>query len=103
MLRKELEFPEVPLTGLFMAEGACLIPEFEKGEYWESMYNGFISAAKDYSAYSINLAICLYDQTNVDSFVEESRRILEAHPSGVIMNTVFREEVTVFTKELEKA
>ena len=81
---------------------ACLIPQFNKGDYWEAMYNGFIAAAKDYSSYSINLAIYNYDQMAVDSFLSESTKILESKPTGVIMNAVFREEVMRFAYKLEQ-
>ena len=80
---------------------ACLIPEFKKGDYWEEMNNGFLSAAQDYSSYSINLTIHHYDQQDVLSFIRESNKILAAKPAGVIMNTVFREEVTGFCRKLE--
>lgn len=82
---------------------ACLIPAFKKGDYWEAMYNGFLSAAKDYSSYSINLAIHHYDQMDMDSFLSESRRILASRPAGVIMNAVFRDEVIGFARQLEEA
>lgn len=81
---------------------ACLIPKFRKGDYWEEMNNGFLAAARDYTSYSIKLSIHHYDQMDVDSFIKESRTILDSRPSGVILNSVFREEVTRFTKELEK-
>lgn len=82
---------------------ACLIPEFKKGDYWEEMNKGFLAAAKDYSSYNINLTIRYYDQKNIQSFIKESEAILASKPSGVIMNTVFREEVATFTAALEQA
>ena len=82
---------------------ACLIPQFHKGDYWESMYNGFIAATKDYPSYSINLSVHNYDQLEVDSFLSESKKILESRPAGVIMNAVFREEVMHFAFQLEQA
>ena len=82
---------------------ACLIPDFKRGDYWDEMNKGFLAAAKDYSAGSIDLSIHYYDQTRVETFIEESRVVLDAKPSGVIMNAVFREEVAHFTKDLEKA
>ena len=80
---------------------SCLIPEFRKGDYWEEMNNGFLAAARDYSSYNINLTIHHYDQQDVNSFIRESEAILSEKPAGVIMNTVFREEVTAFCKKLE--
>ena len=80
----------------------CLIPEYSKGEYWEYMNTGFLEAAKDFSSYSLKLEIYYYNQNDVASFVENSRKILESSPSGVIMNAVFRDEVTIFAHQLEE-
>ena len=80
----------------------CLIPEYSKGEYWEYMNTGFLEAAKDFSSYSLKLEIYYYNQNDVSSFVENSRKILESSPSGVIMNAVFRDEVTLFAHKLEE-
>ena len=82
---------------------ACLIPDFRKGDYWEEMNNGFLAAAKDFSSYSLNLSIHHYDQQDVSSFIRESELILSEKPAGVIMNTVFREQVTEFCHRLEDA
>lgn len=80
----------------------CLIPEYSKGEYWEYMNTGFLEAAKDFSSYSLKLEIYYYNQNDVASFVENSRKILESSPSGVIMNAVFRDEVSLFAHKLEE-
>ena len=80
----------------------CLIPEFSKGEYWEYINTGFVEAAKNFSSYSLKLRIYYYNQNEESSFVENSRKILESSPSGVIMNAVFRDEVTLFAHKLEE-
>jgi LacI family transcriptional regulator len=81
---------------------SCLIPEFKKGDYWEEMNNGFLAAVKDITSYSIHLTIHHYDQQDISSFLRESELILSEKPAGVIMNTVFREQVTEFCKKLEQ-
>ncbi|MBP5374596.1 MAG: LacI family DNA-binding transcriptional regulator [Bacteroidales bacterium] len=80
---------------------SCLIPAFKAGEYWEAMYEGFISAAKSLRQRSVEVRIHLYDQRNSESFKTLSQEILSESPSGVIMNAVFREEVTAFASDLE--
>lgn len=80
---------------------SCLIPAFKSGEYWEAMYEGFLSAAKDLQQRSIEVRIYLYDQRNAESFKQKAAAILSETPAGVIMNAVFREEVTAFAAELE--
>ena len=82
---------------------ACLIPQYRKGDYWEEIYNGFIKASQSIRNYNIVLDIYLYDQTDVDSFINCSCEIMENMPAGVIMNVVFKDAVTEFASELNKA
>ena len=79
---------------------SCLIPAFKTGEYWEAMFEGFLDAAKNLQQRSIEVRIHLYDQRDAESFQKKAKEILEENPSGVIMNAVFREEVTAFAAEL---
>ena len=82
---------------------SCLIPDFAPGEYWEEMNSGFLAAAREYSSGAVSVTIHHYNQQDVESFKAEKDKILEERPSGVIMNAVFREEVTAFARELEAA
>lgn len=77
---------------------ACLIPEFEKGEYWEKIHEGFISGAKSLYNYNIEVEFHLYNQTSVESFRKCAEDIIESKPNGVIMNTVFHEETELVAK-----
>ena len=82
---------------------ACLIPQSSPGEYWAEMNQGFLSAAREFTPYNLTLHMHYYNQVNIESFIAESQKILLSKPSGVIMNAVFREEVTQFCHLLEKA
>ena len=81
---------------------ACLIPQFrEGGGYWEKIYEGFIKGARAISGYNLRLEFELYDQTDLESYLRCCERILEMHPSGVVMNAVFKEAVIQFAQRLE--
>lgn len=80
---------------------SILIPEFKEGEYWERIYQGFVKAASDHPAFSIDLDFQLYDQRDPESYKRRARAILEKKPSGVVMNTVFFNETKEFTSLLE--
>ncbi len=80
---------------------ACLIPQFREGEYWEKIYEGFINGARATAGYNLNLEFKLYDQTDLESYLQCCERILEKHPAGVITNAVFKEEVVRFAQRLE--
>lgn len=80
---------------------ACLIPSYNEGDYWEEIYKGFIDAAGSIQFASVSLDIHFYDQTDVQSFRDECSEIIGKHPSGVIMNAVFKEAVTDFAQQLK--
>ncbi len=82
---------------------ACLIPQFEKGEYWDVAYQGFIKGAKSIRTYDVYTDIYLFDDTDVESFRKECKAILKSKPAGVITNMVFADAVKEFATKLDKA
>lgn len=82
---------------------AVLIPEFDHGEYWEKIHEGFIAGANSLYNYNIEVEFHLYDQTSTESFRKCCDEIMESDPQGVIMNTVFREETAIFAERLDEA
>ena len=81
----------------------CLIPDFEKGDYWDIAYKGFIDGAKSIKNYDVSTDIHLFDPNDIESFRRESEIILRSNPAGVIMNVVFADEVKAFAEKMDKA
>lgn len=81
----------------------CLIPKFEKGDYWDVAYKGFIDGAKSIKSYDVNTDIHLFDPNDVESFRKESEAILQSNPTAVITNVVFADEVKAFAQKMDKA
>lgn len=82
---------------------SCIIPEFKEGDYWGEIYKGLLSGKKSIVKYNIFLDINFYNQVEVESFKECCEKVLQSKPSGVIMNAVFKDEVTAFAEQLETA
>ena len=82
---------------------ACLIPQFEEGEYWSVAYQGFIEGAKSIKAYDVDTDIHLFDPDDLNSFHYECEKIIESNPAGVITNVVFADAVKEFAAKLESA
>lgn len=82
---------------------SCLIPHFEPGEYWAVAYHGFVEGVRSAKNYDITLDMHLFDPDDIASFEEESRKILEAAPAGVITNVVFADAVKSFAASLDEA
>lgn len=81
---------------------SCIIPQFNEGEYWGEINNGFLEAAALLSERGVRLRLHFYDQTDVKSFLAESNAALDDKPCGIIMNAVFRDEVTLFSQQLDE-
>lgn len=82
---------------------ACLIPEFEEGDYWSVAYKGFLDGAKSIRNYDVKTDIHLFNPNDSESFRKESEIILESKPAGVIFNVVFADAVREFAAKLDEA
>jgi len=80
---------------------ACLLPSYREGEYWYYMNRGLMESA-DELGFNLDLEMFLYDQTDIDSFADCCERLLEEAPDGVLMNAVFKDEVTAFATQLHQ-
>lgn len=81
---------------------ACLIPQFEEGEYWSVAYQGFVDGAKSIKTYDVRTDIHLFDPDDIESFKSECEAIIQSNPAGVITNVVFADEVRDFALRLDK-
>lgn len=77
-----------------------LLPQFSKGEFWEKIYDGFISGAESVKPLSIKTKTILYDQYSPASFKEACSTALEEGPSGVVIAPLFRSETESFASKL---
>ena len=82
---------------------ACLIPQFEEGEYWAVAYKGFVDGAKSIKTYDVKTDIHLFDPNSIESFRRECDTIIASKPAGVITNVVFADAVKEFATRLDKA
>lgn len=85
------------------ANFACLIPRFERGEYWDVACQGFLDGARSIRSHDISLRMHLYDSDDVASFKAEAEKILEEKPDGVITNVVFADALREFALRLKEA
>lgn len=81
---------------------SCLIPQFNHGEYWEKIHEGFKMGAADNPQFNIDLDFQLYNQTDIESFRKCCETILQRKPNGVVMAPVFENELKEFANKLEK-
>lgn len=82
---------------------SCLMPKFNKGEYWEKIYEGFLSAVAANPQFKIDLDLQFYDQTDPESFKKCCDDVLKRKPAGVVLTAVFPNEVSEFARKLDEA
>ncbi len=78
----------------------CIIPNYQLGDYWESVDKGFDQAALEFTHHNVLIEKRYFDQYDVNSFVDESTKILDNEIDAVFLAPIFKEESIAFTNEL---
>ena len=80
----------------------ALIPSFQKDEYWEKLSQGIEQAERQLFSYNIDVEPMYFDQYDSNSFNELIPRIEERDCQGVVIATLFKENVLNLTKRLDE-
>lgn len=80
----------------------AIIPSFSPGQYWEAISEGINKAARELELYNIYISQVFFNQYDVNSFNESSKRVMEEKPDGVLIATLFTESVNRFSIELDE-
>ncbi|WP_276363758.1 LacI family DNA-binding transcriptional regulator [Daejeonella sp. H1SJ63] len=79
---------------------ATLIPESSnETSFWEAPLQGIEQADAEIKQLGIIVDKYFYDQNLIDSFVDQTRIILESKPDGILLAPSFIEESVVFTEK----
>ena len=78
----------------------CLFPQFNAGEYWESIDKGFDLAANDFIHHNVHIKKCCFNQFDANSFVTVSNEVLASEPDAVLLSPIFRNETIQFVNGL---
>lgn len=77
---------------------ATLIPKVSnETSFWDAPLEGIEQADKEIKQFGIIIDKYFYDQNNIESFVEQTRIILESKPDGILLAPSFIEESVRFT------
>ncbi|MDD3080371.1 MAG: substrate-binding domain-containing protein [Paludibacter sp.] len=79
---------------------ACLIPQHEVGDYWETVEIGFDQAYEDFSQYNVMVTKYYFNQFDVNSFQGIANQVVEENPDAVIIAPIFRNETIGFAERL---
>ena len=78
----------------------ALLPSSGPGEYWEQIYNGYMSGASAVSQLGVVMRPVLFDQTSLESFCDACSEALDASPDAVAFSPMFKDESIRFASEL---
>jgi LacI family transcriptional regulator len=77
---------------------ATLMPEVSnETSFWDAPLEGIEQAEKEIKQFGIIIDKYFYDQNKIESFVEQTRIILESKPDGILLAPSFIEESVRFT------
>ena len=79
----------------------AIIPYFQKGDYWEMIYDGLLKAHKQNTKYC-EIDIIYYNQFDVDSFRKACSHTMNLNIDGVIIAPIYKKEASVFIRRLSE-
>lgn len=82
---------------------ATLIPQISKEtSFWDAPLRGIEQADKEIKQFGIIIDKYFYDQNRIDSFVEQTKVILESKPDGILLAPSFIEESVSFAEKCKE-
>jgi LacI family transcriptional regulator len=82
---------------------ATLIPmSSEETSFWEGPLKGIEQADREINQFAITIDKYFYDQNLKNSFIEQSEKILESKPDGVLLAPSSVDEAVIFTENCKK-
>lgn len=81
---------------------AIVTPEFIDGEYWAFIRQGILSAIEKFDSINIICNFFVYNQFDINSYIEVNEKVLNSNPSGIIIGPTFKDKTINFTNSLEK-
>ncbi|WP_205943582.1 LacI family DNA-binding transcriptional regulator [Pedobacter cryophilus] len=102
-IMKELDYqPNIlarRLASKKLLKFATLIPSMSKEtEFWKAPLKGIEQAESEIKQYGIEIEKYFYDQNDKNSFVTQSKKILETEIDGLLVAPIFIEESLEFAK-----
>ena len=83
-------------------EIAVLQPDHALDPYWRAPNSGIEKAARDLKQYGVSIVPYLYDQHQVNSFLEKAEEATLSQPDGILIAPLFYRESLSFFKKWQK-
>jgi len=101
---KELNYSPNLLASLLASKKhyrvVCIIPNYQKGDYWDVVNSSLDLAAQQFADYNLLIDKKYYDQTDALSFVETAETVFSDFPEAVVLSPTFYAETLSFISKL---
>ena len=81
---------------------AALIPDFKNDAFWESPYKGMEKALSANAHFSLACQYYFFQENKVQSFINQSVKVLNDLPDALIIAPIFEKESKHFLNQLSK-
>ncbi len=82
---------------------ATLIPESSKEtSFWDAPLKGIEQAGSEIEQFGIVMDKYFYDQNSIESFVRQTKVILDTKPDGILLGPSFIDESVAFTEKCQE-
>ncbi len=81
---------------------ACIIPIYNKGDYWEKVEEGVRQAADEFAPLNVSIRFFYFNQFDVYSCRLTFEKVIQATPDAVIFPSFFKEESKIFAEGMQE-
>lgn len=80
----------------------AIIPQIQRNEYWELVYDGIIMAESYAKQFNVTIEIIYFNQFDINSFKTACSHTITLNPSAVLLTPIYKEYATLFANELHE-
>lgn len=80
----------------------AILPYFQKGDYWEMVYDGIMASIEQNKNIHIDIDIIYYNQFDVGSFSKACSHTLALEPNAVLIAPIYKEEASNLVSKLSE-
>jgi len=77
-----------------------VIPNFQKGEYWQLVYDGVMKAGNYGKNLNVEIQILYYNQFDLESFRSACNQTISLNPNAVLIAPIYKDEVIKLASRL---
>lgn len=82
---------------------AALIPDHTYDSYWLAPKLGIEKAEKDLRQYGVSVNQLVFNPYDVNSFIEQARKVTASNPDGIFLSPIFYREVLPFFEKWQNS